>query len=318
MTGVCFASRAGFAGCETSCRNAAAVLGGQWTVCGRDEYPPGVLDADLLVLSSWDKSYEAILSAREGPTVPRWHSSLLQTELAAEGWKISRLAGLLDEGAVPALAVNDESFVDALGREAVVFFPDVLDFRDYEDVRSAELAGVNVSLFGAGHLRKNLFVQSAAFMLARANAGGTDWTLHLNGQTAFDPTYGSWLEIIGVPYVDHGWLQRGDYLALVASMDAGLQVSLSESYCYAAADHLALGVPVVTSPTIACADAGPLVVANPFDVEEVTDRLTQALARPELVDGGRRSLHERAQMNAERARSALTELLERAGYPSAV
>jgi glycosyltransferase involved in cell wall biosynthesis len=315
MTEVCFASLAGFEGCVTSCRHSAAVLGGEWAAFGRDECPPAVLDADLLVLSSWHETYEPILSAREAPTVPRWHSSLLQSELSQETWKIGRLAELLDGGGVPAVAVNDDSFVVALRREAVVHLPDVLDLREYEDIRRRDMAGVNVSLFGVGHSRKNVFVQSAAFMLAREQARGSSWTLHLNGQADLDPAYLSWLEIARVPYVDHGWLERHDYLELLASMDAGLHVSLSESYCYGVADYLGLGVPVVTSPTVSCADAGPLVVGRPHDVYEVADRLTRALEQPELVRESRRSLVERAQTNAERARSALAELLERAGYP---
>jgi glycosyltransferase involved in cell wall biosynthesis len=313
MTDVCFASHEGFEGCVTSCRNAATVLGGEWAAFGQDERPRAVLDADLLVLSSWHQIYEPILSTREAPTVPRWHSSLLQSELSQEAWKIGRLAELLDGGGVPALAVNDESFVAALGREAVVHLPDVLDLREYEDIRPRELAGVNVSLFGVGHSRKNVFVQSAAFMLAHEQAGRSSWTLHLNGQADLDPTYLTWLEVARVPYVDHGWLERRDYLELLASMDAGLHVSLSESYCYCVADYVGLGVPVVTSPTVSCADAGPLVVARPHDAYEVADRLTRALQHPEVVEQTRRSLEERAQSNVERARSGLAELLQRAG-----
>jgi hypothetical protein len=163
---------------------------------------------------------------------------------------------------------------------------------------------VNVSLFGAAHWRKNLFVQSAAFALARERG----WTLHLNGQTA-NPAYADWLSTARIPYVEHGVLERPVYLSLVAAMDAGLCAALSESYCYVAADHVALGVPVVTSPAIACLDGGPLEAAQPGDVEEVAARLADAIASPAALAGQQASLKDRAAQNAERARAALDTIL---------
>jgi hypothetical protein len=297
----------------SSCRNAAAVLGGAWATLGGDEIPASMLDSELLVLSSWDAAYEPLLARRVRPTVPRWHSPLLQTELGQEGWKVRRIVELLDAGTVPALAANDEATARALGRDRVVHLPDVLDQREYAVVRPAQLDGVNISLFGDAHWRKNLFVQSAAFELVRRGLPRSDCTLHLNGQTLRAAEYREWLHALRIPYVEHGWLGRTEYLSLVAAMDAGLSATLSEAYCYVAADHLALGVPVVTSPAVTCVDAGDLTVADPSDIVEVAGRLRVALADPGLAVPARARLRERAEENAERAESALLELVERAG-----
>ena len=67
MSGVCFATLDGFAGCVSSCLNAAAVLGASWAeIPLRGETPSSVLEADLLVLSSWHVRYETIIEERRG------------------------------------------------------------------------------------------------------------------------------------------------------------------------------------------------------------------------------------------------------------
>jgi glycosyltransferase involved in cell wall biosynthesis len=313
MGGVCFATYEGFDGCVQSCRNAAAVLGGTWALIPPDGEPPAAaLDAELLVLSSWHERYEPILAQRDRPVVPRWHSTVLQSELCHEPWKMARILDLLDQGAVPGVAVSDPELRSALGRDGVVFVPEVLAESDYQGVAPARLRGVHVSLFGAAHGRKNILVQSAAFDRARRAAGAPGWTLHLNGQAFEDRGYERWLEVARIPYVDHGWLDRAAYLSLVAAMDAGLCATLSESYCYVAADHVALGVPIVASPTIACLGDGPVRV-RPDRVEDVADALSAALSsRSEIVAEQRRSLVAQARTNAGIARSALSAIEARA------
>jgi hypothetical protein len=47
--------------------------------------------------------------------------------------------------------------------------------------------------------------------------------------------------------VEHDWLSHEDFLKLVARMDLGMQVSLTESFNIITADFIACGVPAVTS-----------------------------------------------------------------------
>ena len=316
MSDVCFATVEEFAGCIIGCRNAAAVLGGSWaTIPRRGELPDVVVQADLVILSSWDERYDAVLAERRGPTVVRWHSTVLQTELAQEQWQVVRIVELLDRGVITAIAVCDPEYAPVLGRPGIVCLPDVLDQREYRDVSPLRLGGINVSLFGAGHWRKNLLVQAAAFDRVRRRAEPSNWTLHLNGQSLGDGGYGEWLQAAKIPFVDHGRLERPAYLSLLAAMDAGLCATLSESYCYVAADHVALGVPVVASPTIACLGAG-LPRARPEDVDDVADALACTLADGAVLAARQRlSLDERARANAETARAAVSLLLARARSP---
>jgi glycosyltransferase involved in cell wall biosynthesis len=313
---LCFASPAGRHGWVTSCRNAAAVFGARWVAFTPDDLLVELFESELLVLSGWDETYEPLLEARQQPTVPRWHSPALKSELSQEGRRVARILELLDAGRLAAVAVSDLDLVEAFGRERVVFVPELLDPREYEGVTPLRHDGTNVSLFGGAHHRKNLFVQLAAFELTRRSLGGTDWTLHLNGQSIADADVRSFLEALRVRFVDHGFLERPDYLSLLAGMDAGLSAALSESYCYVAADHMALGVPVVTSGAVRCADAGPLRVENPWSLDEVAERLRLALERPELARAAAARLLARASENAEHARAALAQLRSLAGVPA--
>jgi len=310
MHDVCFASMERFHGCVTACRNAASVLGGTWATISRHHATPReVLEAGLVILSSWHERYEAILAERTGPVVPRLHAMVLETELAQEGAKLARMVALLDAGSIPALAVSDPQYVRILERPGVVVFPDVLDSTIYRGVAPGHLMGVNVSLFGEAHCRKNILAQAAAFDRARHDLGGTRWTLHLNGQTTDDEQYALWLETAKIPFVDHGRLDRDKYLPLVAAMDVGLCAFLRESYCHVAADHVELGVPVVASPGIPSLGAWPDRVPAD-DVDAIARALTATLADREAIAAGQKnSLHAQAELNAAQARRGLDEIL---------
>jgi hypothetical protein len=286
----CFASHAGFAGCITSARHAAAVLGGTAVVLQEGERPP---ECDLLVLSGWRESYLALLDAAPRVAI-RFHSPLLQAELSDEGPVLERLLDLRAEGRVHALAFNDPEAARAVQG---VHLPDVLAEPGAIEPRSLE--GVNVTLLGEPRPRKNVMVQAAAFALL----AGPDWTLHLTGRAE---RYGSWLDRLEVAWVDHGRLAHDDVLSLIAGSDAGLSATLSESYGYLAAEHLQLGVPVVTSPAVRCADTGALQVTDPGSVDAVAAALRRAVGAD--VTAAQRSLAERALANADIARAALAAL----------
>jgi glycosyltransferase involved in cell wall biosynthesis len=287
---VCFASHAGFAGCVTSGRHAAAVLGGTAVALQDGERPP---PSDLLILSGWRESYLALLDAAPRVAI-RFHSPLLQAELSEEGAILERLLALRAGGRVHALAFNDHEAARAFGG---VHLPDVLAPVGHQAPRALE--GVNVTLLGEPRPRKNVVVQAAAF----AQAAGPDWTLHLTGRAA---RYAGWLDALGVGWVDHGSLPHADLLGLVAGCDAGLAATLSESFGYVAAEHLQLGVPVVTSAAVRCADTGDLQVGEPGSVDQVAAALTRAIGAD--VSVARRSLEERAAANAQVARAALAAL----------
>jgi hypothetical protein len=287
---IAFASFDGYAGCLTSARHAAAVLGGEAHALAPGATPP---TCDLLVLSSWHASYEPLLDAPVR-IVGRWHSPLLQGELGAEADQLGRLLELRASGRLQALAFNDP---EAARMFDGVHLPDVL--ADAPVVEPRQLDGVNVTLLGEPYPRKNIVVQVAAF----ARAAEPGWTLHLAGRA---DRYRRWLELMDVPFTDHGRLPHADVLGLIAACDVGLAATLSESFGYVAAEHLQLGVPVVTSVAVPCADTGELQVADPGSVEAVAAALRRAIGAD--ITAAQASLRERAEANARIARTALAEL----------
>lgn len=306
----CFATSGKFSGCVTSCRHAAAVLGTDWAELDGPRVPAAVRPETLLVLSSWSEDYEQLLERHNGPVAARWHSPLLQTELSKEGWKLARILDLLATRRLAAVAVSDRGVAAALARPRLVLLPDVLDRAEFEHVRPAQLDGINVSLFGAAHGRKNVLAQTAAFAIAsRTASDGKPWMLHLAGQTRRASGYRRWMELAGIAYIDHGTLPRHEYLALAAAMDASLAATVSESFGYVAAESVALGVPTVVSGAVACADGAELEVRDPGDVQDLARALRSAVSDPQLSAAGRRSLSERAGTNAQQAAAGLNELL---------
>jgi hypothetical protein len=309
VTGVCFASYEGFDGCVQSCRCAADVLGATWATIAPDgRLPAAVHDAAVLVLSSWHDRYAPLLDATGRLVIMRWHSPMLQTELGHEQTKLAHLLDLLDRHAIAGVWVDDPGWPPILDRPGVVFVPNVLSDDEYTSVTPARLRGTHISLFGAAEGRKNILTQSAGFKHARRMAGAAAWTLHFNGQTCEDTRYERWLDAARIPYVDHGWLPRHEYLSLVAAMDAGLCASLSESYCYVAADHVALGVPIVASPTVACLGV-ECPRTRPDRAADVGDALRAALSnRAAVAAEQRRSLIAQARVNENLLRAVLAAI----------
>lgn len=309
-----WASFEGFAGCLASARHSAAVLGGSSEALVPGAEPSREWQAArIVILSSWHESYEPLLDSGAA-IVPRWHSPLLQTELSGEGWKLARQLDLLDEGRVAAVAVDDPGVAAALERDPVVALPNVLDSAVVGTPSERRADGIAVSLFGEPRARKNLMAQSAAVAIA-ARESEHAWALHLAGQTQRRPGYGRWLDRLEVDWVDHGRLPRGEYRELVASMDAGLAATLSESYGYVAAEHVLAGVPVVTGPAVACLPPGDLTVTDPGDPRALADALLRAVSDGgEAVKRQRAALLARARDNESAARAGIAAIEKLVGH----
>jgi hypothetical protein len=78
--------------------------------------------------------------------------------------------------------------------------------------------------------------------------------------------------------VEYDWLPREEFLALVRTMDVGLQVSFTESFSIVSADFVGQGIPVVASPAVRWL---PYVAqASPIDGKDIANKLENALRFP--------------------------------------
>lgn len=75
--------------------------------------------------------------------------------------------------------------------------------------------------------------------------------------------------------VEHDWLDREEFLALVETMDVGMQVSFAETYNITAADFVTASKPIVVSPEITWVH--PDFYANPTDTFDIRRVLARAI-----------------------------------------
>jgi len=120
---------------------------------------------------------------------------------------------------------------------------------DYED------DVINVGLFGAVRPMKNLLTQAIGAMIY-ANEKNMKLKLHINTERIEQKGENNLKNIRALfegtrhELVEYKWLKHDDFLKLVANMDIGLQVSLSETYNIVTADFISQNVPIITSKEI--------------------------------------------------------------------
>jgi hypothetical protein len=112
--------------------------------------------------------------------------------------------------------------------------------------------------------------------------------------------------IRGHQLVEHPWLNHGEFLELVSTMDLGMQVSLTESFNIVAADFVARGVPIVVSTDIAWMPK--MTQADPCSPASMREALERVWGLRHLIGAlGAEGLR----THNERAREAWIELLGR-------
>lgn len=114
---------------------------------------------------------------------------------------------------------------------------------------------LDVGCFGAIRPLKNQLIQAIA-AIKYANKVGKQLNFHINGtrlEQKGDPVLKnirSLFDGINHQLVEHEWMPHEKFLALVSTMDIGLQCSYSETFNIVAADMVSQCVPVVASNQI--------------------------------------------------------------------
>lgn len=137
----------------------------------------------------------------------------------------------------------------------VKYLPNVYPAQLLEYDFYKELGVINISCFGAIRPLKNQFIQAAS-AIEFADELGIPMNFHMNGnrvEQKAEPVLKSIENLFeGTAHnlVLHPWMNHGEFLKLVQTMDIGMQVSYSESYNIVTADHISMGVPMVISQDI--------------------------------------------------------------------
>jgi len=143
---------------------------------------------------------------------------------------------------------------------------------------------VNIGCFGAVRPLKNQLIQAMA-AIAFADENNLKLKFHMNGEriehgeniiknirAMFDGTCHK--------LVEHPWMPHNEFLKLVAKMDLGLQVSLSESFNIVSSDFVHCNIPLIVSPDISWMPC--IFQANPNSMKSIVSKLNFAYYTKDL------------------------------------
>lgn len=173
--------------------------------------------------------------------------------LSNEGCAISWIAAYRKQGI--AVAFNSTQAVEDFSTVwRVEYLPNYYPVRPRRS-KDASTCKLDIGCFGAIRPLKNQLIQAFA-AISYANDRKILLTFHMNGSRIEQngsnnlKNIQALFEAAGHKLELHPWMDHVDFLALVASMDMCLSVSLSESFCIVASDAVSQGVPLVGSEAI--------------------------------------------------------------------
>lgn len=184
------------------------------------------------------------------------------------------------------LSANNKEFnndLEDLGYDSV-YLPNIYNI-DYKIKRKVNLNKgiIKIGCFGALRPMKNQLAQAIA-AIKFAEMLGKSLEFHINcsrkeqlGENVLKNLQKLFEHCDQHKLVTHDWLCHKDFCKLVAEMDIGMQVSLSESFNIVTADFVTIGIPVVTSNDIS-------FVSQLFRSNNETDSMIAALWIARLGD----------------------------------
>jgi len=181
--------------------------------------------------------------------------------LANEGVAIDWVRGYCNIG-VPNIVVapNSANLIQDLlaipeSEGKTVLLPNYYEFTKGHLPKVESTTEVHIGCFGAVRPLKNQLIQALA-AIRFANEIGRTLYFHINsgrveqrGNNVLKNLQALFVDS-GHVLVEHGWLARVDFLALIRQMDVCLQVSLTETFNITAADSVNELVPVVAGKDI--------------------------------------------------------------------
>lgn len=133
---------------------------------------------------------------------------------------------------------------------------------------------LNISCFGSSRILKNQFSQAVA-AIQYALMYNKNLVFHVNkSDTAIARNIRSLFANSVFTLVEHEWKPIDEFLTLVSTMDAGMQVSLTETFNVITADHIWQGVPTVVSKQIDWLDSQ---INDNYNVDEIIQELKRII-----------------------------------------
>lgn len=150
-------------------------------------------------------------------------------------------------------------------------------FREYN--HSNDGVYIDIGCFSAVRPLKNHLLQAVA-AIAFADKLGLKLRFHINGSRvenngdqALKNLRNLFKHSKNHELIEHPWLCHDEFLDLLASMDIGMQVTLTETFNIVAADMVYVDLPIVVSPEISW--ASNLSKANPNSSKDIVKVLSR-------------------------------------------
>jgi len=224
--------------------------------------------------------------------VIRIHSK--PTFLAMEGcamkW-LGEFVNMTDEFPNLILAANNHTTVNELSRVFSFQFEYLPNYYHNHNVQAdLKVRGssvVSIGCFGAQRPLKNTLTQALAAIIYANNVGkrlefyvNTD-RVEQHGETVLKNVRETFKFQADHRLVEVTWKSHDEFLKLVAMMDLGMQVSLTESFNIVTADFVSVGVPIVVSDEITWMPW--LNKAPTTDAIKIADKLQSLYDLPRFV-----------------------------------
>lgn len=221
--------------------------------------------------------------------IVRVHSEL--PFLAQEGMAVEWLNDYLNYENVSIAFNSEKTFNDfqMLSQQQqtsgsnIFYLPNYYPTTDYEASYNLDKKDtIDIASFGAVRPMKNQLIQAfAAIQFAQDQGLGLNFHINGNrqevgGESPYKNIRALFAELPeNFQLIEHPWLAHDDFIALVRTMDVGLQMSLSETFNIVAADFVSQGVPVVTSSEIKF--VSHKFQAEPTDTSDIVEKIHNAL-----------------------------------------
>lgn len=191
--------------------------------------------------------------------IVRLHSKapFLSTEGIATEW-IEEYIELEDDGYNVHVAVNNKEFQEDLEdvyQAGFLYLPNIYSPSHKSESSADHIQSdseISIGCFGAIRQQKNQFQQAIA-AIRFANSMEKTLIFHMNSSKIETKDSGILKNIQNLfdatshKLVLHDWMPHSEFIELVKTMDLGMQISFSESFCIICSDFVFNDIPVIVS-----------------------------------------------------------------------
>ncbi len=245
-----------------------------------------------------------------------WCSTLGQMEMTCKMVDYRSLLELLmlnDKGYIRYILLNERLYDEMNFIKNSVYFPHTLAldrFTPYYKNKTEPCDRFKIDLFVPVREGKNILTQISAVKQSRHFQ---NIELHINFSHPYiSPILQKW----NLKVIEHGWLPWDEYLKLLSGMHLSLQVTHTESFNYAVAERMAMGVPALVSFNIynVCKDSklsSYLCVDAVDSVSHIREKVDYLLSNPELLEELRQKVRERIECVMKDKNALASSLLDK-------